>query len=74
MSQLRAVVYVLSCARINRPMGAGVCSERFMKACDPVPRASFPLMEKSRWFPKQEEHGFFPLVPFLSHPVHSLSS
>lgn len=72
--QLRAVVYGLSCARINRPMGAGVCSERFMKACSPVPRAYFPLMEESRRFLKQEEPGFFPLAPFLSRPAHSLSS
>lgn len=61
--QLRAVVYGLFCARINRPMGPGVCSERFMKACGPAPRASFPLMEESRWFPKQEDPGSFPLTP-----------
>ena len=46
-------------------MGAGVCSERFMKACGPVPRAAFPLMEESQRFPKQEDPRSVPLGPFL---------
>lgn len=63
-----SALYRLSCARINSPMGFGVCSKWLMKACGPVLRTSFPLKEESWQFPKQEDPSSFPLLSFLSPP------